>query len=973
MTDKTVAEPNNVQDNIGSKKPILRKKITVSTKENSEIQQSDATGKTRTIQVERRKRRTLLKAYENQAKSKGKALPTLDSEAVPKPTPAKNNGLEKVSVAKENKETKKPKESIATNPRKESKKIDIGNNKVQTMPTGDSISVTDKPKQEPSTHTDDLPEKDTPATTKEASNTKTNPSKNLQDKISTTQAHHLPGPVETIKKASSEDLRNLVEKVKEEKTTDPKAKPKASVIKPKPPKINSKPVLTDTTPKVPSAEEKRRIAIAKVKAEAEAINAMRKKPRKVLNVPKALSENKDQSDVTGEKSNKVTKTKKGKVSVTQQTDKKELKSEKLASSWIGDNKKHDLKARGSGESPHTGWRNPNIKNRGKEKRRSSEPASTASTTTENTKEFRQIAVHVPETITVAELAHKMSIKSSEVIKQLMTLGQMVTINQPLDQETAMIVVEEIGHKAVALALDDLEDFSAEEALRAQVELQARPPVVTVMGHVDHGKTSLLDYIRRTKIASGEAGGITQHIGAYHVDTSRGTVTFLDTPGHEAFTSMRARGAQATDIVILVCAADDGVMPQTKEAIKHARAANVPIVVAITKVDKPEANVQKVKTELIAEEVVPEDVGGDSIFVEVSAKSGLGIDDLLENLVLQAEILELKAPVDTTAKGIVIEARLDKGRGSVATILVQSGTLKVGDVVLVGKSYGRVRAMLDENAYPIKEAGPSIPVEIQGLSEVPQAGDTLVVMSEERRAREIATYRAGKFRTTKLARQQAAKLENMFDDNVAGDIKTLALIIKADVQGSQEALTTSLQKLATEEIKVQVVLASVGGISESDVNLAIASHAVVIGFNTRADKGARKLAENNDIDIRYYSVIYDAVNEVKAALAGLLAPEEKEEELGIAEIRQVFKVSKIGTIAGCMVTKGLIRRSANVRVLRDNIVIFTGKLESLKRFKDDAKEVKEGFECGIGIKSYNDLLEGDQIECFEVKTIARRLN
>jgi translation initiation factor IF-2 len=549
---------------------------------------------------------------------------------------------------------------------------------------------------------------------------------------------------------------------------------------------------------------------------------------------------------------------------------------------------------------------------------------------------------------------------------------MVTINQPLDQDTAMILVEEMGHKAIVAALDDPEAFTDDEVSQQQAESLPRAPVVTVMGHVDHGKTSLLDYIRRTKVASGEAGGITQHIGAYHVETPRGVVSFLDTPGHEAFTAMRARGAQATDIVILVVAADDGVMPQTKEAIKHAKAAGVPIVVAITKVDKPDANPERVKNELVVEDVIPEDFGGSSPFVSVSAKTGQGIDELLEQVLLQAEVLELKAPVDAMAKGLVIEAQLDKGHGPVATVLVQSGTLKTGDVVLAGQTFGRVRAMLDENGKSVKTAGPSIPVEIQGLTEVPQAGDEFMVLSDERRAREIATYRAGKFRHTKLAKQQASKLENMFTDMTAGEVKMVPIIVKADVQGSQEALSQSLLKLSTDEVKVQLVYAAVGAISESDVNLAIASKAVIIGFNTRADAGARKLAENNGVDIRYYDIIYDAVDELKLAMSGMLTPDKKEEVIGTAEIRQIFKVSKIGSIAGCMVTAGVVRRSARLRLLRQNMVVMTGELDSLKRFKDDVKEVREGFDCGLNIKNYNDIQEGDVLEFFEIREVARTL-
>ena len=581
-------------------------------------------------------------------------------------------------------------------------------------------------------------------------------------------------------------------------------------------------------------------------------------------------------------------------------------------------------------------------------------------------------VHVPETISVADLAHKMAIKASEVIKCLMKMGQMVTINQVLDQDTAMIVVEELGHKAFAAKLDDPDAFLDEHEEHADVELFPRAPVVTVMGHVDHGKTSLLDAIRRARVASGEAGGITQHIGAYHVKTERGMITFLDTPGHEAFTAMRARGAAATDIVILVVAADDGVMPQTKEAVAHAKAAGVPIVVAVNKIDKPEANAERVKTELVAEEVVPEEYGGDAPFIEVSAKKGTGIDELLENVLLQAEVLELKAPVDAPAKGLVIEAKLDKGKGAVATILVQSGTLKKGDNVLVGSVYGRVRAMLDEDGKSVNEAGPSIPVEIQGLSDVPAAGEELLVLADERKAREIALFRQGKFRDVKLAKQQAAKLENMFEQMTAGDVKTLTLLIKADVQGSQEALSQSLQKLSTDEVKVHVVHAGVGGISESDVNLASASNAVILGFNTRADASSRKLAEHLGVDIRYYNVIYDAVDEVKAAMTGMLTPDKKEEILGLVEIRQVFRASKIGTIAGCMVLEGMVKRGAMVRVLRNNVVVHTGELDSLKRFKDDVKEVKEGFECGLSIKNFTDIAEGDQLEVFEVKEVARTL-
>ena len=720
-------------------------------------------------------------------------------------------------------------------------------------------------------------------------------------------------------------------------------------------------------------DERRRKALA----EAEAIRAMMAAPKKVL-VAKKPEEPKKAAAPAADAKKPAAGAKDAKPAAGGNAGAgagnaagrgKEVKSAKLSSSWANDanGKKKEIKTRGdsSGGVGRSNWRGgPRGGRRGGDRNDHQHQ--------QQQQEFRQLEISVPETITVAELAHKMAIKASELIKVLMKMGQMVTINQPLDQDTAMIVVEEMGHTAKVAALDELEAFTAEEVSSAEAELLPRAPVVTVMGHVDHGKTSLLDYIRRTKVASGEAGGITQHIGAYHVNTPRGMVTFLDTPGHEAFTAMRARGAKSTDIVILVAAADDGVMPQTKEAIKHAKAAGVPIVVAITKSDKPEANPERVKQELVVEEVLPEEYGGDSPFVSVSSKTGQGIDELLEQVLLQAEVLELKAPVEAAAKGLVIEAQLDKGRGTVATVLVQSGTLKVGDVVLAGQTYGRVRAMLDEDGKQTKEAGPSIPVEIQGLSEVPMAGDDFMVLSDERRAREIATYRAGKFRHTKLAKQQAAKLENMFAEMSAGDVQTLPIIIKADMQGSQEALAASLLKLSTEEIKVQLVYSGVGGISESDVNLALASKAIIIGFNVRADAQARKTAEGNDVDVRYYNIIYDAVDEVKAAMSGMLAPEKREEIIGMAEIRTVFVASKIGTVAGSYITQGHVTRSAHFRLLRDNVVIYTGEIESLRRMKDDVKEVKEGFECGIKLKNYNDIREGDMLEVFEIKEIARTL-
>jgi translation initiation factor IF-2 len=580
---------------------------------------------------------------------------------------------------------------------------------------------------------------------------------------------------------------------------------------------------------------------------------------------------------------------------------------------------------------------------------------------------------VPETITVAELAHKMAIKAAELIKSMMKMGQMVTINQVLDRDTAMILVEEMGRIAIA-AKDDDPDAALTDDMSddTDVVLVARPPVVTIMGHVDHGKTSLLDKIRSARVASGEAGGITQHIGAYHVTTPRGIITFLDTPGHEAFTAMRARGAKVTDVVVLVVAADDGVMPQTKEAIAHAKAANVPLIVAINKIDKQGANQERVKQELVTEGVVPEEYGGDAIFVPVSAMTGEGIDRLLETILLQAEVLELKASVTSPARGVVIEARLDKGRGAVATVIVTNGTLKRGDMVLAGSVFGRVRALNDEDGKNITEAGPAIPVEIQGLSDVPGAGEDFMVLGDERKAREIALFRQGKFRDVKLARQQAAKLENAFANMGETAMKSLPLIIKADVQGSYEGLAHALAKLSTEEVRVQVIHAGVGAITESDVNLAVASKAVIIGFNVRADSTARKSAESQDVQIRYYDIIYEAVDDVKNALSGLLTPEKKESALGIVEIRQVFRISKVGAIAGCYVMEGVIKRNSLIRLLRDNVVIWTGELDSLKRFKDDVREVKENFECGLSLKNFNDIQELDRLEAYEIVEVQRTL-
>ena len=641
---------------------------------------------------------------------------------------------------------------------------------------------------------------------------------------------------------------------------------------------------------------------------------------------------------------------------------KDSKKTELKDKWVDKNlKKRPIKTRNDNNK---GWRSPKNKNKNKEEAEDQNFVAPSEPVVKD--------VLIPETISVADLAHKMAVKATEVIKTLMGMGMMVTINQVLDQDTAIIVVEEMGHKPEAAKENDLESFLDEESSSVNEIIEPRPPVVTVMGHVDHGKTSLLDYIRTTKVTKGEAGGITQHIGAYHVETPKGMITFLDTPGHEAFSAMRARGAKATDIVILVVAVDDGVMPQTIEAINHSKAAGVPLIVAINKIDKPDSNPEKVRGELLGHEVIPEELGGDSMFVEVSAQTGQGIDNLLDAVLLQAEVLELKAPINTPAKGIIVEGRLDKGRGPVTTLLVQSGTINISDTLLAGNASGKIRGMLDENGKNIKQATPSIPAEIIGLSDVPNAGDEFIVINDEKKAREIALFRQGKFRDVKLAKQQASKLENIMDQMTEAEVKFLPLIIKADVQGSCQALAGSLEKLSTDEVKVKVVHSAVGAINESDINLASASNAVIIAFNVRSSGGARKLGESLDIDVRYYSVIYEAIDEVKAALGGLLSPEQKEVTLGMVEIRDIFKASKVGTIAGCFVLEGVIKKGSNIRLLRDDAVIYEGHLDSLKRFKDDVKEVKSNFECGISIKNFDDLQVNDKLEAYEHVQVARKL-
>jgi len=920
-----------------------RKKITLVKKSTSEIKQADATGKARTIQVEVRKKRTFIKRDDE--------VETTSIEPIEPVAPF----IDHAELAKREEEARSQAELL----RRQEEELAEKRREREAK----ELAKREEAKAKQASETDDAAIAQSPeelvAQAAAIRSAKVAAAQHEADSINAASK-----PVDpSIAQSAENDRVNAEALVKADKVAKIKAAEDQA-------DADAKAIIEDEAVRERDLNQRRNKALA----EAEAIRAMMSGPAKKAppkEVPKvdpkaAKGTLHKPAQVPGAVSKKAAATTEAKDAAPGGN--KEVKSAKLSSSWAGDPaKKKAIPTRGdtSGGVGRNNWRGGPKNRRGNERDREENVQAAPA-------ETRVIEVHVPETITVAELAHKMAIKASEVIKQLMKLGQMVTINQPLDQDTAMILVEELGHKAVVAALDDPEAFTDEEVSQSDAPLLPRAPVVTVMGHVDHGKTSLLDYIRRAKVASGEAGGITQHIGAYHVQTDRGMVSFLDTPGHEAFTAMRARGAQATDIVILVVAADDGVMPQTKEAIKHAKAAGVPIVVAINKIDKPDANLDRVKGELVAEEVVPEEFGGESPFVGVSAKTGAGIDALLEQVLLQAEVLELRAPVAAAAKGLVIEARLDKGRGPVATILVQSGTLSTGDVVLAGQTFGRVRAMLDENGKAIKSAGPSIPVEIQGLTEVPQAGDEFMVLSDERRAREIATYRAGKFRNTKLAKQQAAKLENMFSDMSAGEVKTLPIIVKADVQGSQEALAASLLKLSTDEIKVQLVYAAVGGISESDINLAIASRAVVIGFNVRADAGARKQAESNGVSINYYNIIYDAVDELKAAMSGMLAPEQKEEVIGMAEIRTVFVASKIGTVAGCMVTTGQVTRSSKFRLLRDNVVIYTGDIDSLKRLKDDVREVKEGFECGIKLKNYNDISVGDQLEFFEVKEIARTI-
>ncbi|MBK8529170.1 MAG: translation initiation factor IF-2 [Rubrivivax sp.] len=914
-----------------------RKKITLTRKSTSEIKQADASGKARTIQVEVRKKRVFVKRDD--------ASPAVEEPTGPSPEDLELQRREDEAQAQAE-AIRQQEAELAEQRRVREEQERQAREAAEAVAAAAAVAAETAAKAAA----------EEAARVEEAARASAASAPAAKRKTKAVLAEEAAAEKAASEKAAAERAAEIAAEAA--KVAEP-PKPVLRVVK-------AADKAAEDNAKQADLERRRKAA----EAEAAAIRAMMSAPRKTLIAKK--EEPKPEAATAAKEAIKGTihKPKAAPGSTTagaaKPGDKKQVKSEKLSSSWADDaaKKRAALKTRGDSGGGRPGWRAPRGGRRGD--RHDDSPSFSAP--------VEQVIqeVHVPETISVADLAHKMAVKASEVIKQLMKLGQMVTINQQLDQETAMILVEEMGHKALAAKLDDPDAFTEEEQAAATGEELPRAPVVTVMGHVDHGKTSLLDYVRRARVAAGEAGGITQHIGAYHVETPRGMITFLDTPGHAAFTAMRARGAKATDLVILVVAADDGVMPQTKEAIAHSKAAGVPVVVAMNKIDKPDANLERLKSELVAEGVVPEDFGGESPFVPVSAKTGKGIDELLEQVLLQAEVLELRAPTEAMAKGLVIEAKLDKGRGPVATVLVQSGTLKKGDVVLAGSSYGRVRAMLDEDGQAAESAGPSIPVEIQGLTEVPQAGDDFMVLSDERRAREIATFRQGKYREVTLNKRQAAKLENMFESMGEGQAQTLSLIVKADVQGSQEALAQSLQKLSTTEVRVQIVHAAVGGITESDINLAIASKAVVIGFNTRADSGARKLADGNGVDLRYYNIIYDAVDEVKAAMTGMLAPEQREETIGTAEIRTVFVASKIGTVAGCMITAGQVTRNARFRLLRDNVVVYTGELESLKRMKDDVREVKEGFECGIKLKNYNDIKEGDQLEFFEVKEVARSL-
>lgn len=915
------------------------RKITIMRRETTTIRQNDGQGGTHTIEVEVRRRRIFVKntqaaqaaRAELEAKAKAQVQAALDQ---------KKAAQEKSSV-----KTVTPPPApapVAVKPVTPVKAPQEKPQEVKAEPKVKAAPVAPAAPEAPKT---------APEVVKPAQSQKVEPVAPVKKPETAASAQAPQGKVGIADKPLVKEASKApVKPVKETKGSVPKA------VKP-------------TAPSAQKVKEDAERDAARLKAqqEAEAIRQMLARPKVVLKAkptPVAKPVVKEEKKPDRRKSADAPKSEAPKKGGFKNHGRSERSGE---NAWGEDSRTHRaLKTRGAidgGSDEDTSWRSRSKKH--KRDRSNATPAGQAPA------EPVVREVSVPETISVADLARKMAVKATEVIKTLMKMGQMVTINQMLDQDTAMIVVEEMGHKAVQAKADDPEALLGElsETTTTYPE-KPRPPVVTIMGHVDHGKTSLLDYIRRAKVAAGEAGGITQHIGAYHVKTPRGIVTFLDTPGHEAFTAMRARGAQATDIVILVVAADDGVMPQTKEAIAHAKAAKVPLVVAINKMDKPEANPERVRNELVQNGVMPEEFGGDVPFIPVSAKTGLGVDELLENVLLQAEMLELKAPAEGPAKGLVIESRLDKGRGPVASVLVQSGLLKKGDIVLVGQVYGRVRAMNNEMSKAVQQAGPSIPVEILGLSDVPQAGDVLLTVPDEKKAREVALFRQSRNRDVRLAKQQSARLDSAFNQN--GDVKTLSVIIKADVQGSQEAISAALQKLSTDEVRVQVVYSAVGGISETDVNLAAASHAIIIGFNVRADAMAKKTAETDGIEIRYYNIIYDAIDDVKAAMSGMLAPERKETGIGLLEIRQTIHVPKVGLIAGCRVLEGVVRRNASARQLRNNVVIWTGELASLKHFKDDVREVQAGNECGLSLKGHDDIQVGDQLEIFEVTEVARTL-
>ncbi len=895
-----------------------RKKITLTKKSTSEIKQADATGRARTIQVEVRKKRTFVKRDE---------VAEPDAEEALKHAEAKQKEAEhKAELVKREEEARREAELISK------QEADLVQQRADR------------------TEREDRERKEREAEERAAAY------------VAKTQERKAQEAAE-----QEEAARRHAQELAARNEAQAEAKKKAE--------DESKAREAEETARAVDLDERRRKALA----EAEAIRAMMNAPKKVLVAKKPSEEKKDVKAADAKKGTlhkpATTGTGAAKPAAGAAPGNKEVKSAKLSSSWSNQNdsngKKKELKTRGDSSGGVAGrgnnWRSGPRGRRGNDRNDNRGAQSAAPV------EARVLDVYVPETITVSELAHKMAIKASEVIKSLMKMGQMVTINQPLDQDTAMIVVEEMGHKAHIAALDDPEAFTAEEESQAESEALPRAPVVTVMGHVDHGKTSLLDYIRRTKVAGGEAGGITQHIGAYHVETPKGVISFLDTPGHAAFTSMRARGAKLTDIVVLVVAADDGVMPQTKEAIQHARSAGVPLIVAINKIDKSGADPMRVKNELLGEQVVAEDFGGDIQMVEISAKAGTGIDNLLDAISIQAELLELKAVSEGRASGVVIESSLDKGRGPIATVLVQQGQLKKGDYLVCGIQYGRVRALFDETGKQPDSAGPSIPVQVLGLSGVPDAGDDFVVVDDERLAKDVAQQRDTKRRESRMVQSAGSRMEDIMATLGKGNgQQVLNLVIKADVQGSVQALSQALVALSNEDIRINVIHSGVGGITESDANSAVASKATVIGFNVRADASARRIIEANGVDLRYFSIIYDVIDQVKQVASGLLGVEIREEIIGIAQVRDVFRSSKFGAVAGCMVIEGVVKRSKPIRVLRDSVVVFEGELESLRRFKENVDEVRNGTECGIGVKAYNDVKAGDQIECFERIEVPRTL-